>query len=156
MLDPSKIKWSVNAALGTIDASGAFTSGKMPRAGQVIASYDKISTAATVNIWKSPAFLSIVPGSLNLLPGEESQLFVRAFDRANRPVILDPSAVSWSVAGEGVAVDSKGHLVAGSTTGSFIVTATVGETTAHLQGNISLAKPVASQDSSNDSAPAAH
>jgi hypothetical protein len=145
-VNPADVTWTVEPAIGTVD-NGVF---KAVYAGNAVitASSGGISQTFPVRVLGSEdiARVEILPGYIELLPGEASNLSVRVVTKQNQTFMLQPGEVSWSVSGD-IGTVTGGRFIAGSMPAVSELTARVDGTTAKAPVSIGTAeKPFVNLD----------
>lgn len=125
-VDPAEITWTVEPAIGTME-NGVF---KAQQAGDAVitAAAGGISQSFPVHVLGSDdiARMEILPGIIELLPGETANLSVRVVTKQNQTFMVKADEVSWNVSGEIGTVSGSGFIA-----GSRLA---VGELTAMVDG----------------------
>lgn len=146
-VNPDEINWTVEPAIGNIE-NGVF---KAVYAGNAVitASFGGISETYPVHVLGSEdiARVEILPGNIELLPGEAANLSVRVVTKQNQTFMLQAGEVSWSASGD-IGTVAGNKFVAGSRQAVGELTARVDGTTAKAPVSVGTAeKPFASLDS---------
>ena len=115
--------WSVAANGGTITATGLLTAGRTLGPFRVTAAVGALSAFATATVVAGPAASITVTPDVTLAINGTQQFVAVARDAGNNVVPITPT---WAVATNGGTITGTGFLTAGTTLGSFAVTATAG------------------------------
>lgn len=146
-VEPEEVTWTVDPAVGTVE-NGVF---KAVYAGNVVitaAAGNGISQSYPVHVLGSDdiARMEIVPGNIELLSGETTNLAVRVVTKQNQIFMLKAEEVSWNVSGDVGAVTGNG-FTAGSRRAVGELTAKVDGTTAKAPVSVGTTeKPFANLD----------
>ena len=117
--------WSVAAAGGTVNATGAFTAGAVigTFANTITATVGSVRGRATVTVIAGPAVTgAITPNPATLAIGATQQ-FTAVFRDVGGNVV--PSSPNWFVAQGGGTINTTGLFTAGTVGGTFTNTVTV-------------------------------
>jgi beta-glucanase (GH16 family) len=122
--------WNTTSAGSTINAQGLFTAGNITGAGLVTVTSDSITATAKVNITPIPVLtrLAITPDTVTVPVGASQQFVLTGYDQLDN-IMSVPTPV-WTVSGTGNSINQFGLLTAGTSPGTFTVTATAGSLTA--------------------------
>lgn len=147
-VDPAEVAWTVEPALGTME-NGVFKAVYAGNAVITATAGNGISQTFPVHVLGSDdiARVEIMPGVLELLPGETMNLQVRVITKQNKTFILRADEVTWSAGGNAGTV-AGGKFTAGSERAVGEITARVDGTTARVPVSVgAVEKPFASLDS---------
>jgi hypothetical protein len=107
-IDPSRVSFSVDPALGTISPEGVFTAGTSGGSGYVYTTYEGLRDSARVEV-RTVERLEISPRSATTDTAQPVRFALRAFDTVGIERALQEGWVSWSVSDTTVGtVDATG------------------------------------------------
>jgi beta-glucanase (GH16 family) len=131
MLSPAA-SWSVSAAHGQINTTGLFTADTTGRY-TVTATSGVLTDTAFINVLGNPVLtrIDIKPDTLAVPVGASQQFTAKGYDQYNSQVPLTDT-VFWSVSGTNNTISANGLMTAGTTPGTYIITATAGGVTGTL------------------------
>ena len=132
MLSPAA-NWSVSGTHAQINSTGLFTADTTGRY-TVTATSGLLSDTAFINVLGNPVLsrIDIKPDTLAVPVGASQQFTAKGFDQYNSQVPLTDT-VFWSVSGANNTISSTGLMTAGSTPGTYTITASAGGITGTLQ-----------------------
>ena len=131
-LDATKVVYGSDGKSAKIEANGTYTTGGKAGKSYVDVSYGGAKARMPVEIVDKVSSLVVTSGFVHLDPGENVQMQIKAFDENGLPIIINPSAVKWTVAGEIGKVDAKGVFTAGAKNGSGKIIASIGDVKAEV------------------------
>jgi beta-glucanase (GH16 family) len=115
--------WSVPSKGGVMDTKGVITASDTPGLYQVRAAYNSMSGYAKVRVLALPhlARIKVVPDSLTVPFGASQQYTAQGYDQYGSAFTFTGAA--WSVTGTDNTVSTTGAVTAGTTPGTYTVTA---------------------------------
>ena len=117
------------AEKGKIDQNGTYTAPGAPCQDTVTATAGKVSGTAKVRVVDGNAMKSIglcETGAVAVQKGEKKQFSMHAYDAENQEVLIDPSAVHWSLSNSKVGSLKNGLLSVTASGGTAKISGTFG------------------------------
>ncbi|GIP37033.1 hypothetical protein J31TS4_03130 [Paenibacillus sp. J31TS4] len=111
----SSVTWSVEGAVGTVDASGTFTAGVQPGTGKIIVRQGQLEASIPVVVTEQVARIELAPGDFVAEAGSSTPMRLTAYDANGLPILLSAEQAEWGVKGEVGTIGMDGVLRAGST-----------------------------------------
>lgn len=108
---PADAMWEADPSIGTITPAGLFTAAKTNDSGWVRLRWHGVADSARVVVHLLN-FISVLPSSLVMVPGERVSLLVRAEDSGGRKVTLENSQLAFSSPASVINVDALGLVTA--------------------------------------------
>lgn len=124
--DAGSIKYGTDTKTAKIAKDGTYTSGSKAGKSYVDAVCGDAKGRMPVEIVDKVSSLAVTNEFVHLDPGEKVQMKVKAFDENGIEIIINPSAINWTVTGGIGAVDKKGTYTAGEKNGSGEIIASIG------------------------------
>ncbi len=131
-LDASRIKYGADGATAKIAEDGTYTTGSKAGKSYVEVVYGDIKAKMSVEIVDKVSSLVVTNEFVHLDPGEKVQMQVKAYDENGLPIVINPSAVKWTVEGSIGKMDAKGIFTAGKKNGSGKIIASIGDIKAEV------------------------
>lgn len=120
-----------------VGGDGSIVAGSQPADGTVTVQSGAASGAMPVSVVTRLARLFVTPGSLSVAPGESATLRVSGQDPSGRLVTLPQDAVAWLMSPPGLgAVQAPGTFVAGTVTGTGLLTARLAGASTELRVSV--------------------
>lgn len=137
-LDPGQFRvlWGVkNGAIGRIDASGKFRSGRVASEGQIYAAVGDAVGSADIRVVEDVYALQLTEtGVVPVENGTTHQFNIVAYDVDGTPIVIENGSATWHVEGDIGTIDAEGRFTAKADgQGEGVVTAIVGEKIASVR-----------------------
>lgn len=121
------VKWSADGAAGKINSKGVFTAGNNSAVGNIEAELDGVKASVPVIVVNEISDFGVnCSGTLYLNNKDTFKFETDARTNNGKHIVLDDTAVKWSVQGDIGSIDSKGFLKITAKKGSGTVTAEAG------------------------------
>jgi exopolysaccharide biosynthesis protein len=121
------VKWSVDGEVGKINSRGVFTAGNNSGVGNIEAEIDGVKASVPVRVVNDISDFGVnCSGTLYLNNNDTFKFETDARTNNGQHIVLDDTAVKWSVQGDIGSIDSKGLLKITANKGSGTVTAEAG------------------------------
>lgn len=131
-VDASRVRYGADGTTAKIAEDGTYITGSKAGQSYVEVVYGEAKARMNVEIVDKVNSLVVTNDFVHLDPGETVPMQVRAYDEKGSPIIVNSSAVKWSVEGGIGKVDEKGIFTAGEKNGQGKIIASIGDLKAEV------------------------